>query len=70
MGLLIQVCVFDMEPSWKNAAMKDVPIIQKEMDCAEGMVHISEGGLSYASSPRYVNWTGIPSIHRKNKHIC
>ena len=27
--------------------MKDVPIIQKEMECAEGMVHISDRQCMY-----------------------
>ena len=46
MRLLIQVYVVGMAHRRKHAAMKDVPIIQKEMECAEGMVHISEGVLS------------------------
>jgi len=42
MRLLIQVYVVGMAQRGKNADMKDVPIIQKEMECAEVMVHISE----------------------------
>ena len=42
MRLLIQVYVVGMAQRGKHADMKDVPIIQKEMACAEVMVHISE----------------------------